>query len=158
MNNEKFENTTIDEDTELSLNLFIVFARSYREIAELVRRDIQNYNLNPTEFGVLELLYHKGPQPLQHIGKRILLASGSITYVVDKLEEKGLLNRKNCLKDRRVIYAEISEQGKRLMEEIFPKHREALKKIFSGIDVEEKRLAIALLKKIGFYANNLDSQ
>lgn len=66
--------------------------------------------MNPTEFAVLELLYHKGQQPLQQIGGKILLASGSITYVVDKLEKKGFLERVACPNDRRVTYAAITTQ------------------------------------------------
>ena len=143
------ENIKITDDAELSLNLFIVFARSYRAVFDHIKGDIQNYGLNTTEFGVLELLYHKGPQALQYIGQKILLASGSITYVVDRLEEKGLLNRKPCKQDRRVTYAEISDTGKSLMEEIFPKHREVIKNIFSNLNTEDKISAIDLLKKIG---------
>jgi len=149
MDFKELDNKKITDDTELSLNLFIVFARSHRAVFDHIKRDIQNYGLNPTEFGVLELLYHKGPQALQHIGQKILLASGSITYVVDRLEEKGLLNRKPCKQDRRVTYAEISDTGKSLMEEIFPKHREVIKNIFSNLSTEEKLSAIDLLKKIG---------
>ena len=73
-----------------SLKLFIVLSRAYKAVNEQVSKSIQTNGLNPTEFAVLELLYHKGDQPLQQIGGKILLANGSITYVVDKLEQKGL--------------------------------------------------------------------
>jgi MarR family 2-MHQ and catechol resistance regulon transcriptional repressor len=82
---------------------------------EHAKQDIKRYKLNPTEFAVLELLYNKGTQPIQKIGDRILLASGSITYVVDKLEEKEYLIRKPCAKDGRVTYAKLKKKGKDLM-------------------------------------------
>ncbi len=53
-----------------SLKLFVVLAKAQRSIADLVKEDIQRYGLNPTEFGVLELLYHEGEQPLQKIGEK----------------------------------------------------------------------------------------
>src|SRR6188474_2561202 len=84
------------EQNDQSLKLFIVMSRAYRAVNEHVNKRIQRYGLNPTEFAVLELLYHKGDQPLQQIGGKILLASGSITYVVDKLEQKGMLKRIAC--------------------------------------------------------------
>jgi MarR family 2-MHQ and catechol resistance regulon transcriptional repressor len=105
--------------------------------------------LNPTEFGVLEVLFHKGPQPLQQIGEKILISSGNITYVVDKLEKKKLLVRKPCAEDRRVIYAELTDQGKQFLADIFPSHKEAIEKAVSGLTAEEKQQAIALLKKLG---------
>src|SRR5699024_10645328 len=80
----------------------------------------------------------KGNQPIQKIGEKILIASSSITYVVDKLEKKNYLKRKPCPKDRRVTHATITEEGKNLMDEVFPKHRKDLKEIFGGLNIEEK--------------------
>lgn len=67
-----------------------VILRASQAIQEVIRKDVANYGLNPTEFSVLELLYHKGDQPIQMIGKKVLISSGSITYVVDKLEQKNM--------------------------------------------------------------------
>lgn len=77
---------------ELSLDLFIVLARAYNSVVAHSIRDIQSHGLNSTEFGVLDLLYHKGPQPLQKIGEKVLISSGNITYVADKLQKKICLS------------------------------------------------------------------
>lgn len=143
------------DETNLSLKLFIVLSRATRAIHDLAEEDIRTYGLNPTEFAVLELVYHKGDQPIQQIGKKVLLSSGSITYVVDKLEKKQLLLRKSCPKDRRVTYAVITDQGKQLMDQIFPKHKQAIDTIFSGLEESEKSQLIELLKKLGFHARSL---
>lgn len=137
------------EQINQSLKLFIVLSRSYKAINEQVNKFIAGNGLNPTEFAVLELLYHKGEQPLQQIGGKILLASGSITYVVDKLEQKGLLKRVACPNDRRVTYAKISEEGRKFIEGIFPEHEQRINDIMSVLSVEEKNTAIELLKKLG---------
>jgi MarR family 2-MHQ and catechol resistance regulon transcriptional repressor len=135
-----------------SLKLFIVLSRAYKAINEHVNKVIQSNGLNPTEFAVLELLYHKGDQPLQQIGGKILLASGSITYVVDKLEQKGLLKRIACPKDRRVTYAQITDEGKQLIQEIFPEHAKQIDSLMSSLNDSEKVEAINLLKKLGIPA------
>ena len=111
------------KDQELSLKLFVVLSRALQSIEKQVIQNIKSCGLNLTEFGVLELLYHKGDQPIQKIGQKILLASSSITYVVDKLEQKNYLVRKACPTDRRVTHASITEEGKKLMDEIFPQHK-----------------------------------
>nr|WP_085523594.1 MarR family transcriptional regulator [Tuberibacillus sp. Marseille-P3662] len=142
----------MSEYQDPSLRLFIILSRTNKTIAELVRQDIKNQGLNPTEFAVLELLYHKGDQPIQKIGDRLLLASGSMTYVIDRLEGKGYLRRQPCPNDRRVTYAVITESGQTLMDDIFPKHHESLQRIFGGLSDEEKQQAADLLKKLSFNA------
>lgn len=142
------------EDVNQSLKLFIVLSRAYRAVNEHVNKRIQTYGLNPTEFAVLELLYHKGDQPLQQIGGKILLASGSITYVVDKLEGKGYLHRVACPNDRRVTFASITDKGREFIKEVFPSHGETIHELMSVLTPEEKEKAIVLLKKLGVSASN----
>jgi MarR family 2-MHQ and catechol resistance regulon transcriptional repressor len=137
------------EEQNQSLKVFIVLSRAYRAISDYTNKYIQASGVNPTEFAVLELLYHKGDQPLQHIGDKILLASGSITYVVDKLEKKQLLKRIACPNDRRVTYAQITEKGRGFLEGIFPEHQERIEHLMDGLTVEEKETVIELLKRIG---------
>ncbi|RKJ59666.1 MarR family transcriptional regulator, partial [Butyricicoccus sp. 1XD8-22] len=79
------------EQQNQKLKAFTVLLRASQSVQEASKRDHSKHGLNPTEFAVLELLYHKGDQPIQVIGKKILIASSSITYVVDKLEEKGFV-------------------------------------------------------------------
>ncbi|GAF64437.1 putative transcriptional regulator [Bacillus sp. TS-2] len=147
-----------DEDYDLSLKLFIVLLRSSRSVADYIEEDIKNYNLNKTEFAVLELLYHKGEQPIQQIGKKVLLSSGSITYVVDKLEKKELIVRRLSEKDRRVTYAVITEKGNHFMAEIFPKNRETIHQLLNPLSDEQKKMMIDTLKIIGYRADQLQQK
>ncbi|MFS0861837.1 MarR family winged helix-turn-helix transcriptional regulator [Fredinandcohnia sp. 179-A 10B2 NHS] len=143
------------EVSNLSLKLFVVLSRAYRSVNERVEEDVKGYGLNLTEFAVLELLYHKGETPIQHIGKKVLLSSGSITYVVDKLEKKNFLVRKPCPKDRRVTWASITEEGTKFMDEIFPKHQQAIESIVGGLTDKEKEEMMVLLKKLGYHAEKI---
>lgn len=142
-------------EEETALRLFVILNRAQEAVRKATIKDVKKHGLNLSEFAVLELLYHKGEQPIQLIGKKVLLASSSITYVVDKLEKKGYLTRQACAKDRRVIYAHITEKGIALMDEIFPKHQAALAHILSGLSQREKETAIVLLKKLGLFADTL---
>ena len=132
-----------------SLKLFVVLAKAYRAIIEQAEMDIKSKGLNLTDFAVLELLFHRGKQPMQKIGDKILMTSGSITYIVNKLEKKGYLVREASPNDRRVTYASISDQGRELLNSIFPAQWEKLKTIMNGLNDEEKDTAIELLKKLG---------
>jgi MarR family 2-MHQ and catechol resistance regulon transcriptional repressor len=135
-----------------SLELFTVLSRAYNRVSAHATRDIRRSGLNPTEFGILELLYHKGPLPLQQIGEKILISSGNITYCIDKLAGKQLLVRKPASNDRRVTFAELTPRGRRLLDEIFPRHEQALRKAMDGLNAQEQAQAICLLKKLGLAA------
>lgn len=154
-NFEGIDNMFKKDNEDLSLKLFVIFSRAGQSVIRRIEADIKSYGLNPTEFAVLELLFSKGDQPIQKIGDKILLASGSITYVVDKLENKQLLVRRPCPNDRRVTYAAITMEGIELMKVIFPKHKEVIQQVFGGLNNEEKRIMIEQLKKLGYYAQEV---
>ncbi|UOY92645.1 MarR family transcriptional regulator [Ectobacillus sp. JY-23] len=139
------------EEISLSLKVFIGLSRVHRALMNISNESAQENELNPTEFAVLELLYHKGSQPLQQIGEKILIASGSITYVVDKLEKKGLVLRRPCTYDRRVIFADLTTEGTKLMETIFPIHEVKLHESLAMLTAAEKEQLLQLLKKVGKY-------
>lgn len=145
------------ENQERALKLFIVLSRASKVILEESNELIEQYGLNPTEFGVLELLYHRGQQPIQKIGQKILLQSGSMTYVVNRLQDKGFVQRNYCEKDKRVTYIAITQSGIELVESIFPKHAEKIKEIMTALSIEEQEDAIKLIKKLGLSVKDLST-
>ena len=146
---------TIDHSEEVSSKLFIVLTKALNSIKKRVEEDIKSWGLNPTEFAVLELIYSKGDQPIQKIGEKVLIASSSITYVVDKLEKKELIRRKACPEDRRVTFATITQAGIDLMDSVFPQHQLAIKNIVAGLTIDEQKDMIEQLKKLGYHAQGL---
>jgi MarR family 2-MHQ and catechol resistance regulon transcriptional repressor len=142
----------MSEARNQSLDLYIALSRASEWVNAHGDRDIRKHGLNRTEFGVLELLYHKGSQAIQQIGSKVLMSSGNITYVVDKLVKKEFVIRNTSTEDRRLIFAEITEKGKQFIEEVFPKHAEVIESAVAGLTDEEKKLASQLLKKLGRYA------
>jgi MarR family transcriptional regulator, 2-MHQ and catechol-resistance regulon repressor len=143
---------TDDDDVEAALKLWVILNRAHRAIEEHSRRDNERQGLGATEFAVLEALFHKGPLLVGEVGSRILLTSGSTTYVVDKLERRGLVARRPCAEDRRASYVELTPEGRELIGTAFPEHAEAIRRAMMGLTDEEKRIAAALLKRLGLYA------
>lgn len=136
-------------DASQALKLFVVLSKTAKYLHEHAHRDVRKSGLTLTEFGVLDLLYHKGSFPIQKIREHILISSGSTTYVIDKLEKKGLLSRNPCPQDRRVIYAKLTLEGEKLFENLFPSHREVIAQAVESLSPEEKDQMIQLLKKLG---------
>jgi MarR family 2-MHQ and catechol resistance regulon transcriptional repressor len=137
------------EQISKNLKTVAVILRASQSIQELIKKDAAIYGLNPTEFAVLELLYNNGDQPIQVIGKKVLISSGSITYVVDKLEQKKFVIRKACPEDRRVTYGAITAHGKAFMNQIFPHYETKIDEIFEQLAHEDIDKVIELLKRVG---------
>ncbi len=132
-----------------ALKLFIILSRANRSVSDAVKKEIQKYGLNPTEFGVLEFLYHKGPQPIQYIGEKVLLSSGSMTYVIEQLKSKELVYRKNCEKDRRITYIELTDNGTALIASLFSAHKEFIGDLFSSMPETDIDALTSMLKQLG---------
>ncbi|OJF92507.1 MarR family winged helix-turn-helix transcriptional regulator [Alkalibacterium sp. 20] len=137
------------------LKALTILLKASSSVEKVVKKDMSSYGLNATEFTVLELLYSKGKQPIQKIGQQVLLASSSITYVVDRLEEKGFVNRIADENDRRVTFCELSDVGEKLMKEIFPRHAEKIAELFEACSKKEILALQSTLKKVGYKAAGL---
>jgi MarR family 2-MHQ and catechol resistance regulon transcriptional repressor len=117
-----------------------------------VEAEMQRHDLTPTEFGILEALYHKGPLLLGDVQKKILLSSGGVTYTVDRLAEKGLVERRECASDRRARYAALTPKGEAVIARIFPDHAACIEEALSGLGAREQEELTALLRKLGLAA------
>lgn len=139
-------------DTDRALKLWVVLARAHAAVAERVRADLLRHGLTAAEFGVLEALYHKGPMLLGEVQKKILVSSGGITYLMDRLVTKGYTERRPCEEDRRASWAHLTPAGTALIENIFPGHAQMLQDTMAGLDEREKEQAIRLIRKLGLHA------
>ncbi|WP_214804647.1 MULTISPECIES: MarR family winged helix-turn-helix transcriptional regulator [unclassified Exiguobacterium] len=142
------------EQSNPNLKALTVMVRAVDVLHEVIKQDVAKFGLNPTDFSVLELLYHKGRQPIQLIGKKVLITSSSITYVINKLEKKNYVVRQACPTDRRVTFAELTTEGRELMDTIFPEHEKAINQVFEGIDPSDIEALINTAKKVGYQAQH----
>lgn len=139
-------------DRTATLQLVIALARAYQALEQAVRPHLAQSGLGMTEFAVLEVLYHKGALPLGELRDRILVTGASTTYVVKKLEERGLLRRSRCDDDHRVVFGELTAKGRDLIDEVFPGHVDRLRAVMAGLSAAEKHAATRLLRRLSLYA------
>ncbi|MEJ8306698.1 MarR family transcriptional regulator [Saccharibacillus sacchari] len=129
--------------------MFRIWGKSSEAISNHILKEIKSYRLSLDSFRILELLYSKGPHPVQKISEKFAIPSGSITYVINKLEAQGLVIRRQNPEDGRESKVEMTEKGKSQFDEIFPKHAQAISDQFSVLSEQEKEQLIELLKKVG---------
>lgn len=139
----------------MALKLWVVLARAQQGVERHAEADVARHGLTLAEFAILEVLYHRGPLLLGEVQRKILVSSGGVTYLVDRLAGKGLVERRECTHDRRARYAALTPAGERLVARIFPEHAKEIARAVSGLSKEEQQRAITLLRKLGISAAEL---
>ena len=136
----------------IALKLWVVLARAYVAVSERMARDVARHGLTLAEFAVVEALYHKGPLLLGEVQKKILVSSGGVTYLVDRLEQRGLVERQLCESDRRARYAALTAEGKALMDRIFPEHSATIAEVAGALTQEQQVELTRMLRTLGRHA------
>ena len=132
--------------------LWLILSRCHRAVAHIAERSIAESRLGLTDFAALEALLHKGSLTITEIQGKVLLASGSMTAAVDRLEKKGLIKRGPAVGDRRAKVLHLTPTGRRVVEAAFERHAAALESAMTVLSPIEKRQFYDLLKKLGLFA------
>lgn len=138
-----------------ALHLWITLSRACGTIAAHAEADAARHGITLAEFGVLEALYHKGPMLQGQLQEKILISSGGITWVVNRLVNRGLVRRRPCPDDRRARWAELTLAGTSFVRDHFPAHARAIERATSGLTAAERAQAVTLLRKLGHRAAEL---
>jgi MarR family 2-MHQ and catechol resistance regulon transcriptional repressor len=137
------------------IHLWLILMKAYRALAQVDAGSIADSGLGLSDFAVLEILLHKGPLPVNTIGRQVMLTSGSITTAVDRLEVKRLVRRQACPNDRRVTYVTLTTTGRTLIRRVFKIHANRLETVFEPLSAAERSVLATLLKKLGKHAESL---
>ena len=133
-------------------HLWLVLMKAHRALERLATQSIESLEVCLSDFGVMELLLHKGPQPVNEIGRRIELTSGAITTAVDRLESRDLVTREAHPSDRRARIVRLTARGEEQAAKVFAGHKTAMDLAASGLSKTERATLIQLLKKLGISA------
>ena len=138
------------------MHVWLVLWKAYRAMEAIDKKSIASLGLGGiSDFALLESLLSKGAAPVNTIGKKIGLTSGSITAAVDRAEAKKWVTRLSDPNDRRVVIIDLTEDGRRVIEESLGKHAASLEKAATVLNAEERVTLINLLKKIGYHAEKI---
>ena len=133
----------------------LVLWKAAKAIEQVDRTSIAGTGLQISDFTIMEVLHHKGPLPINAIGGKVLLTSGSMTAAINRLEKKGFVRRVQDPADGRCFHVHLTETGGIVIKKAYAKHAANLEKIAAALTVNEQRELVRLLKKIGFHAEQL---
>jgi MarR family transcriptional regulator, 2-MHQ and catechol-resistance regulon repressor len=125
--------TTVDETLVAALSSVM------RSLARPLARHIAAEGLTPSQFAVLEMLLHKGPQTVNEIIDGLLSTSGNIGVVIDNLLAAGLLEKKPNPADGRSRIVSLTAAGDEKIRAYYPRHRDELHRLMSGVERSEKK-------------------
>jgi MarR family 2-MHQ and catechol resistance regulon transcriptional repressor len=137
---------------EAATRVWLVLWKAAHAIQQSAARSVSALGLGHSDFAVLEVLLHKGPQPVNIIGRKVLLTSGSITAAVDRLESRKLLRRTADPKDGRARIVWLTKTGRHLIERAFQKHAMDMEETMAVLRSGERVELVRLLKKVGMWA------
>jgi MarR family 2-MHQ and catechol resistance regulon transcriptional repressor len=137
---------------EAATHVWLVLWKAAHAIEQNAMQSVSALGLGLSDFAVLEVLLHKGPLPVNTVGKQILLTSSSITAAIDRLEARKLLRRVTTPKDRRSRIVELTEAGRRLIVRAFQKHAKDMEETMAVLKTNERAELVRLLKKVGLWA------
>jgi DNA-binding MarR family transcriptional regulator len=98
---------------------------------------LQHGQVSLVHLNVLILLEATGPLPMNRLADALDISVASVTGVVDRMETRGLVERRRDAEDRRVILVHVAEGGQRLFAEIDQKRRQGLGKLLSSLSDAE---------------------
>jgi MarR family 2-MHQ and catechol resistance regulon transcriptional repressor len=132
-----------------ALDTWIKLNRSVDSLVTRINQSNTMGGLTPTQFSVVEALFHLGPLPQCQLAARVFKSSGNMTLVIDNLEKLGLVARQADPEDRRVSVVDLTPLGKQTVSMLFPIHAAAVAKLFAVLTPEEQRNLGDILRKLG---------
>jgi MarR family 2-MHQ and catechol resistance regulon transcriptional repressor len=140
---------------ESAPNIRLVLWKAAKAIEKVDRASIAETGLHLSDFQIMEVLLHKGPQPINTIGEKVLLTSGSMTAAANRLEKKGLVKRVQDPSDGRCFYVHLTDEGLDIIKKAYISHEQNLEKIAAVLSPDERNELVRLLKKIGYNAKKV---
>jgi MarR family transcriptional regulator, 2-MHQ and catechol-resistance regulon repressor len=141
-----------DHTVEQAVLAYVKLMRASHSVVNRVEPLVGEQGLTLTQLGVLEGILHKGPMTHRELGRKVLTSAGNMTDVVDKLEARGLVRRVRAVADRRQVRVELTDEGRAMIEGLFPRHAQDIARAMAGLDPDELEHLGCLLRKLGIAA------
>ena len=143
------------EETPEGVHVWLVLIKALHAVAKRIQADLEGTGLGESDFRVLEVLLHKGAQPVNVIGPKVNLTPGSISVAVDRLHGQGLVSRVEDPGDRRVRIVDLTPAGRELIVPVFRRRAAVLEEVFAVLRPWERVKLERLLKAVGRNAESL---
>ena len=140
---------------ETGAHIRLVLWKAAKSVERVDRHSIADTGLSLSDFQIMEVLLHKGPLPINTIGDKVLLTSGSMTAAVNRLAQNDLVQRVQDPSDGRCTYVHLTKAGRTLIKKAYDRHAQNLEQMVEVLNARERQELVRLLKKVGYHADKL---
>jgi len=136
-------------------HVWLIMWKAVHAVARQIDADLQRCGLSNTDFRVLEALLHKGPLPVNVIGPKVALTPGAISVAVDRLEKRGLVEREEGDRDKRIRIVALTKAGEKVIAPVYSRHAALLERLLEPLSDAQRASLQAMLKTIGKHAETM---
>jgi MarR family transcriptional regulator, 2-MHQ and catechol-resistance regulon repressor len=122
--------------------------RAYQAFSAYSEAHLRQLGLTPAQFDVIATLGNTAGLCMGELGEKTLITKGTLTGVIDRLEQKQLVQREVPSGDRRNVVIRLTPKGEELFERVFPAHVAHLKERFEQMEPSELELLTVLLRRL----------
>ncbi len=141
-----------EQQIPTAASVWLVMMKAHRSLQALMEHSIASLGIGLSDFMILEALLHKGPMRISTLGDKVHLANASMTAAVDRMADRGLVNRVSGSNDRRVRTVDLTPCGRALIEKLYRKHEHDIDMLMAPLCAAERTALRASLKRVGLAA------
>ena len=121
---------------------------TYQAFSQYSNRHVKSLGLTAPQFDVIATLGNTEGMSFKELGEKTLITKGALTGIVDRMEQKGWVQRVTSAHDRRSTLARLTPRGQKLFEEVFPAHMAYLANAFDKLAARDRKELSKLLGKL----------
>lgn len=129
------------------VELWRSIADSWKRLQRAAEKNLASLDLTPAELRIMRLLREQGSTPMHRFCQETMLSQPSITGIIDKLEDRGLVERVRSLEDRREVLIAITPKGDHAYQKGMDLHRQFVERALSNLKPDEVDVLVGLFKK-----------
>ena len=137
-------------ENEIDLKILIALHRVINAVDSKTIKLVKSYGLSLGQFAVLEVLYHKGEMTVGQVQKKILSTTGTMPVIIKNLEKRKLISHKEDENDKRKRLLYITDKGRDIISQVFPKNKEIIIEYFKNMEIDEKKEFLRLMKSLNY--------
>lgn len=132
-----------------ALDAYTKLVRAMESVKSALRPPLRDDGLTGGQLGVLEALLHLGPMVQSELADKLLTSRSNLTTLIDNLERDGLVRRRRSEEDRRQIQVSLTDEGRDLIEDVFPRHAKRIAELMGELEPDEQEQLGRLCRKLG---------
>jgi len=121
----------------LYAQLELAFRRFYVKLFRYGRGELARFGISGSQFNIIVTVYFQGPQSLKDLCERLFLAPSTISEMIVRMEDSGLVVKKKDEQDKRKILIDLTEESKKIVTSVINARVRYVKELSKGIDKKQ---------------------